>query len=141
MSIEIIALLVLGAIVFLIVAGITYKKLPKKIKPEHFAQKWGELQQFCKDKDTWPQALIEGDKLLDSALQKRRFKGKSMGERMVAAQKTFTNNDMVWYAHNLCKKVINDPELNVRESEIKDALFGFRQALRDLGALSSGDKK
>jgi hypothetical protein len=135
MSIEMILLLI-AVIVLLAVAGFfLHRKLPKKLKTENYAERWKELQGYCKDKQQWPAALIEADKLLDNALRRRRFKGKSMGERMVSAQRVFTNNDALWFAHNLCKKVLTDPDARLKEQDVKDALVGFRQALRDLGAL------
>lgn len=75
--------------------------------------------------------------MLDKALIKRRYKGKSMGERLVSAQRSLSNNDSVWFAHNLVKKILSDENLRLREADVKDALVGFRQALRDLGALKS----
>lgn len=110
-------------------------KIPKRLKPSYFVQQWKQLQSFCKDKEQWPHALGQADALLDKALKKRKFKGKTMGERMVSAQRTFTDNDGAWFAHNLYKKVTADPDFKLREADVKDALMGFRQALRDMGAL------
>lgn len=116
-----------GAIIFVI-------KRPKRLKSERFVASWKELQGYCKEKSTWPEAVIEADRLLNAALKKRKFKGKTMGERMVSAQRIFTNNDDMWFAHNLAKKIkANDAKLN--EADVKTALQGFRQALRDIGAL------
>lgn len=113
-----------------------FRVIPRrKIKPAKFKEQWTELQQFCKSKDTWPLAVINADKLLDLALKKKRLKGKSMGERMVEAQKMFSDNDGVWYAHNMAKKLIDDSYGKLKESEVKKSLVGIRQALRDLGAL------
>jgi hypothetical protein len=113
------------------------KLIPRRnrIKPEAFKEQWTELQKFCKSKDTWALAIINADKLLDEALRKKRLKGKSMGERMVQAQKVFTDNDAVWLSHNLAKKLLNDSYGKLKESEVKKSLVGVRQALRDLGAL------
>lgn len=111
---------------------------PKKRirKNEKFISKWKELQNFCRDKATWREALIEADKLLDKALKKRKFKGKSMGERLVNAQRYITDNDDIWDAHNLVKKLINAPEkVRLKENDVKEALISFREALKDLGAL------
>lgn len=116
-------------------------RVPKKLKPEYFVSQWRDLQAFCKDKKTWPDALTQADKLLDRALKKRKFKGKTMGERMVSAQRMFTENDAVWYAHNLHKKSVADSKFRLKESEVKDALIGFRQALRDLGALPENNQE
>lgn len=114
-----------------------FKLIPRrnKIKPAKFQDEWKELQQFCKSKDTWPLAIINADKLLDEALKKKRLKGKSMGERLVEAQKLLTDNDGVWFAHNMAKKLLDESYNKLKESEVKKSLVGIRQALRDLGAL------
>lgn len=140
MSLENIILITVGVIVALVCVLLIIIKIPKRLKEEHFGSQWKELQAFCKDKEQWPDALKEADKLLDKALKKRKFKGKTMGERMVSAQRTFTDNDGAWFAHNVYKKVTNDPNFKLREKDVRNALIGFRQALRDLGALPNGNK-
>ena len=116
-------------------------RIPKRLRPKYFTSVWYQIQGYCKDKQHWPQALEDADKLLDRALKKRKFKGNSMGERMVSAQRTFTDNDGAWFAHNLHKKVIADPSFKLREADVKNALIGFRQALRDIGALPTEQAK
>lgn len=140
MSLESLITVALGVFVALVCVVLILIKIPKRLKEEHFGAQWKELQAFCKDKDKWPDALKEADKLLDKALKKRKFKGKTMGERMVSAQRIFTDNDGAWFAHNVYKKVTNDPNFKLREKDVKNALVGFRQALRDLGALPNGSK-
>lgn len=135
MSLEMIFAVAIGSIILLIVGIIIFRRVPKSLKAEYFIAKWKELQAFLPDKKTWAEAIIEADKLLDRALKKRKYKGKSMGERMVAAQRIFTDNDGVWYAHNLSKKLLADDTVKLKEIDVKDALIGFRQALRDIGAL------
>ncbi len=114
-------------------------KIPRRnrIKPAKFKEQWKELQKFCKSKDTWPLAIINADKLLDEALKKKRLKGKSMGERLVEAQKLLTDNDAVWHAHNLAKKLLDETPSRLKETDVKKSLIGIRQALRDLGALDN----
>lgn len=128
-------------LVALILVIISIKFLPRKLKHSYFLIRWKKLQAYCRNKDTWPKALEEADNLLGRALKKRKLKGKSMGEKMVSAQRIFTENDAVWYAHNLYKKVRDGKAKKIRESEIKDALIGYRQALRDLGALPNNESK
>lgn len=128
-------LIALAAIAGLVVLLFIYKRIPKKLNSEKFFDDWKELQGFCRDKNTWSQAVIDADKLLDKALKRRKFKGKRMGERMVSAQRMISNNDQLWFAHNLAKKVIADPAMKLKEADVKLALIGFRQALKDLGAL------
>lgn len=138
MSFELIAAIVIGILVAGLAGGTYFKRKPRRLKTDYFVKKWKELQGYLKDNGTWPDALMRADRLLDEALKKRRFKGKSMGERMVAAQRKLTNNDAVWYAHNLCKKVKDDSSLKLKEKEVKQALIGIRQALKDLGAFDDG---
>ena len=120
-----------------ILAFVFYKRRPKKLKIPQYIERWKELQAYCRDKSTWAMAVIEADKLLDMVLTRRRFKGKSMGERLVSAQRSFSDNDGVWFAHNLSKKLLADRSTRLKEVDVKDALVCFRQALRDLGALPS----
>ena len=114
------------------------KRLKRTTK---FVAEWRELQGLCRDAKTWPAALISADKLLDKALKKRKFKGKTMGERLVAAQRFITDNDDIWDAHNLVKKLMNQPDTKLKESDVKEALISFREALKDVGALPSGKEQ
>ncbi len=128
-------LIIIGITFIVIFARIIFKKVPRKLKEDKFMAKWQELQAYCKDKSTWAKAVLTADNLLDEALKKRRFKGKNMGERLVSAQKDLTNNDDVWFGHKLSKKLQEEPEMKLKEIDVKEALIGFRQALKDLGAL------
>ena len=107
----------------------------RRLKTKKFKEQWTELQKFCASKETWALAVINADKLLDEALKKKHLKGKSMGERLVAVQKQLTDNDAVWFAHNLSKKLLNDSAGKLKEADVKRSLIGFRTALKDLGAL------
>lgn len=121
---------------------VPFKGPKKRIKKTtKFITQWRELQEYCRDKATWPEALIAADDLLNKALKKRRFKGKSMGERLVNAQRYITDNDDIWVAHNMVKKLKGDREIKLKESEVKEALLSFREALRDIGALPQGEEK
>jgi len=125
------ALLALLAIVF----GASFLRFrPRPLNNAYFQKKWQEAQNLCKDKTTWPLAVINADKLLDEALKKRHYKGKTMGERLVSAQRMLTNNDGVWFGHKLRNRVVHE-DTKLREGDVKKALIGLRQALKDLGAL------
>lgn len=129
------AMIVSVILITIIVAVILVARRPKKLNIELFTAEWKAVQGLCKDKDAWPIAISESDRLLHKALKKRRFKGKSMGERMVSAQRVMSNNDSMWLAHNFYKKLETAPDYKLKEAEVKAALIGFRQALKDLGAL------
>lgn len=127
-------------IIAIVVAGIFLyrrRRRPQTLDKIYFMKKWKELQKLCADKSTWSQAIISADSLLDEALKKKRLGGKSMGERLVKAQRVLTDNDGVWFGHKLHNKIDAEPKFNVKEGDVKTALLGIRQALKDLGALPS----
>ncbi|QQS18460.1 hypothetical protein IPL68_07835 [Candidatus Saccharibacteria bacterium] len=117
-----------------IVAGVISRR-GRKMNMAYYEQKWKELQKLLKDTATWPLAIIDADKLLDKALKDRRFKGKTMGERLVAAQREIKYNDEVWFGHKLRNKLVHESDIKLRERDVKDALLGIKSALKDLGAL------
>lgn len=119
-----------GGLAFIII-----KKLPQRLKSVHYTRKWREIQKLCANKVTWPDAVISADKLLDEVLKKRRKSGKTMGERLVKAQKTFTSNDSVWKAHKIANHLLQSETPKLKETDVKESLVAYRQALRDLGAL------
>lgn len=129
-----IGLAVVVIVLLAVVFGAGYlKRRPKVLDPTYFRTKWKETQGYCKDKSTWPLAVINADKLLDEALKRRKFKGKTMGERMVAAQRELSDNDGVWYAHKLRNRLVHEADVKLKEADVKKALIGIRQALKDLG--------
>lgn len=109
----------------------------KKLNQTKYTERWKALQGHCASRKTWPQAIIEADNLLDEVLKRSHFKGKTTGERLVAAQRALSENETVWHGHKLRNR-ISQKDIDVRTLKKKDmviALSGFRQALRDLGAL------
>lgn len=127
--VPIILVLIVGAVMIL------RRRRPRKVKTDMFTQKWKDIQKMCSNKENWGEAVVDADLLLDKALRKLRYKGKSMGERIVAAQKELTNNDGVWFGHKLAKKIVAGEANNLKEGDVKEALIGLGQALRDLGVL------
>jgi hypothetical protein len=58
-----------------------------------------------------------------------------MGERLVSAQRDLTANDRIWYAHKMRNKLVHEDYNLTRKNDVKEALLGFLQALKDLGAM------
>jgi hypothetical protein len=135
----IILIIVLAMIVLLALAAagfLFWRKRPQQLKAtDYFEAEWKELQKLLKDKTQWAAAIAQADALLDKALKKRHIQGKSMGERLVKAQRLFTDNDGLWFGHKLRAKLDADPKTKLKEPEVKQALLGIRQALKDVGAL------
>jgi hypothetical protein len=106
-----------------------------KLNQQYFKQKWQEVYDLLNTGEGKMLAVIEADKLLDKALVDLKVKGVTMGERMVAAQAKFSDKDHAWRAHKLRNKMVHEPGFRPKPNQIKDALVGFRQGLKDLGAL------
>jgi hypothetical protein len=130
----------IGVIVFgvAVLVGVGYlgkKIVPAKLNHEFYQTRWDELLAKVKTNDGMALAVIDADKLVDDALKKRHFRGKTMGERLVAAQRTISDNDAVWFAHKLRNRLVHEDNVRLKKRDVQKALAGFRQALRDLGAL------
>ncbi|MBL8122257.1 hypothetical protein JNM87_05940 [Candidatus Saccharibacteria bacterium] len=125
-----------GALIVALVAlAALLSRRGRKLNTEYYTQKWRDLQKLLKDSATWPLAIIDADKLLDQALKEGGYKGKTTGERLVAAQRTIQYNDDVWFGHKLRNKLVHETDIKLKERDVKDALIGIRRALKDLGAL------
>jgi hypothetical protein len=132
--------LILVAFVFLIVVGTAVmtwrrKRKPRTLNQAYFQQKWQETQSLCGKQEMWPLAVINADTLVDEALKKRKYKGKTMGERLMAAQHEIKENDQAWFAHKLRNKLVHEEVKKLKKKDVMDALLGFRAVLKDLGAL------
>jgi hypothetical protein len=57
-----------------------------------------------------------------------------MGERVVDAQRDISNIDAVWYGLKLRNKIVHE-DIKLGKRDVMQALQGFRDALKDLGAL------
>jgi hypothetical protein len=133
------AAFLIGAIVFGLV--ILYlvsrygRNLVQPMNRKYYDKRWSEILGRVKTQEGMTLAVIDADKLLDEALKRRGYKGKTMGERLVAAQRSLSNNDTVWYAHKLRNRLVHEPGVRLRKNDAKNALAGIKQALKDLGAL------
>lgn len=131
--------LFIAAVVLLLLlvtgTGWLLRRKPKELNKAYYQERWQALQKLCKDKSTWPLAVIDADKLLDEALKRSKYKGKTMGERLVAAQRDIASNDEVWFGHKLRNRLVHEHNVTLTEKMVKEALMGIRGALKDLGAL------
>ena len=124
----VLALLIVSTIIF-----IRYKY--RKLNIKKFQKKWDNLQKMCADKKLWYQVILEADGLLDEALKKKHFHGKTTGERLVAAQKIFSENSDVWYAHKFKNKIYEKQQNKISKKDTVKVLKAIRNALWDLNAL------
>ncbi len=125
---------VFGIAILVLVSKVAKKRAPT-LKRDYFQKQWMELLSRVRTSEGMVLAIIDADKLLDEALRKSHYRGKTTGERLVAAQRILSDNDTVWYAHKLRNRLVHETNQNLKKREVQNALAGFRQALRDLGAL------
>lgn len=126
-------------LVILVISVIKIKK--SKLDKHYFQNRWRNLQRLCSNRKLWYQAVIDADELLDEALKKKHYRGKTTGERLVSAQKELSSNDSVWFGHKLKNRIIEEKLKRINKGDTLEALGGFRQALKDLGALPDSSEK
>ena len=80
-------------------------------------------------------AIINGDKLLDRALNEMGVPGKTMGDRLKRVGGKFTDENAVWRAHKLRNVIAHESDFDVSYRQAANALAIYKQALKDLGAI------
>ena len=133
-----ILLLVLVAGVF--VAGIF---IARNLKKPDFGdtrgikEKWSEIEELLKSDSalSWKMAVIEADKLMDSALKQAKMRGTTMGERLRFAAHKHPKIRPVWQAHILRNDLVHETSKQISRGEAQKALALFKQGLKLLGAL------
>lgn len=123
-----------GVLVLILIALLTHR-VPRPINQQYFRDRWEALLSMVKSQEGMALAVINADKLLDQALKRRSYRGKTMGERLVSAQRTLSDNDAAWFAHKLRNRLVHDDHPRLSTKDAQKALAGFKQGLKDLGAL------
>ena len=102
---------------------------------ERYRRSWLQIErQLVKENEqSYHLAILNADKLLDQALKQRGTKGETMGERMKVT--SWTNANAVWASHKLRNRIAHEHEVVIRYDEARRALAGFKQALKDVGAI------
>jgi hypothetical protein len=80
-------------------------------------------------------AVIEADKLLDSALKSLAMPGMTLGERLKFAQYKYPELRDVWFAHKIRNQLAHEASFHLDAGMARSALKAFRRALERLGAL------
>lgn len=109
----------------------------KYLNVDAYRVKWMSIEQSLRadNEESYHLAVLNADKLLDKALKERGFKGNTMGERMKAAKKQWSNSKHVWTAHKLRNKIAHEDSVRLDLTTTRRALIAFKQALKDLGAV------
>lgn len=130
-----IGILIVG-ILLIIVITLT-KKGPAPLDVDKYRRRWLAIEQQLKrdDPHSCQMVVLNADKLLDQALRDRGIKGQTMGERMKVLQGTWSNANAVWSAHKLRNQIAHESDVAVSYDDARRALAGFKQALKDVGAI------
>lgn len=128
-------ILVVG-ILLIVVITIT-KKGPAQLDVDKYRSRWLSIEQQLKREDphSYQVSVLNADKLLDQALRERAIKGETMGERMKTVRDTWSNANAVWSAHKLRNQIAHEPDVQVNYDDARRALAGFKQGLKDIGAI------
>lgn len=129
------ALIIVGGLLFAFIGF--NRKGSRQLDVEKYRVKWLKIEQCLKrsEPSSCHLAILEADKLVDQALKDRGFVGDTMGERMKYASKMFSDRNGVWSAHKLRNKIAHESDVQVSYAETRQALAGFKKALKDVGAI------
>ena len=121
----------------LVVVIVLTKKGPAPLSVEKYRMRWLAIEkQLNKEQSSsFSLTVLNADKLLDQALKERGIKGETMGERMKTAKEIWSNANAVWGAHKLRNQIAHEPDVQVSYDDARRALAGFKQALKDVGAI------
>ncbi len=132
---------ILVAVLLAAVVGVIYlmviSRTSTTLHVERYQTQWLAIENSV-SRDTpasWQVAIMNADKLVDQALRERKFKGKTMGERMKSAQKVWSNANYVWGAHKVRNQLAHDVNVQLTYEITLRSLSAFKQALKDLGAI------
>ncbi|MDO4872162.1 MAG: hypothetical protein Q4A27_01890 [bacterium] len=129
------AILICAALLFV---AINLTK-PHKIQldKEKFQGSWLKIENSIKRDEpaTWHLALINADKLVDTALRELQFSGQTMGERLKNAKDKLSSPNSIWHAHKLRNVIAHEPDAEINYDQTRRAMNSFKQALKDLGAI------
>jgi len=129
------AIIIVGGLLFAVIE--LTKKGVKQLDVDRYRTKWLAIEQQLKkdEPSSYHLVVLNADKLLDQALRERGTKGETMGERMKSSANLFSNRNNIWTAHKLRNQVAHETDVQVSYDAARQALAGFKQALKDIGAI------
>lgn len=135
--------LIFPAIAILICAVLLFVAInltkPHKIQldKERFQRDWLVIENSIQKDNpaSWHLALINADKLVDSALRELQFSGQTMAERLKAAKNKLSSPNSIWHAHKLRNVIAHETGAEINFDQTRRAMASFKQALKDLGAI------
>lgn len=130
------AVLIIGGLIFALMS-FGSRGGRKHLDQDKYRQAWLTIEQSLQPNDvnSYQLVVLNADKLLDQALIERGQKGQTMGERLKNSKNLFNNRNLVWEAHKLRNQIVHETNFSLSYEQTKRALSGFKQALKDVGAI------
>lgn len=130
-----IAILICAVLLFVVINLTKPHKI--QLDKEKFQRDWLVIENSIQKDNpaSWHLALINADKLVDSALRELRFSGQTMGERLKNSKDKFSSPNSIWHAHKLRNVVAHENDAQINFDQTRRAMSSFKQALKDLGAI------
>lgn len=128
-----VAILLIAVTVFALIS----RARGNSLNVEKYRSDWLKIERsLVKDNEaSYHLSILNADKLLDRALRESGFKGKTMGERMKSASKTWSNANLVWTAHKLRNQIAHETNVQIQYDTARRALGAFKQGLKDVEAI------
>ena len=125
------AVVVVAGLVLLVGLG-QFSRRRSGLDAKFYRDRWTKIEQVQKMGEAgWQVAIIQADKLLDQALRERGFSGDTMGDRL----KSSHAGDKVWAAHKIRNRIAHETDVKLNAIVVNQALRGFKQGLKNVGAL------
>lgn len=131
----IIAVLIVG--VMILIAMMMTKKRNYRFNKEKYQTKFLSIENGLNKNNsaTFMKTVIDGDKLLDKAMNEMGIPGKTMGDRLKHSKDKFSDINAVWKAHKLRNALAHESDLEITYRQAKVALVIYKKALKELGAI------
>lgn len=84
-------------------------------------------------------AVVETEKILQMALDDKKFPGKDIDEQIKNAELIIKNPEKLDYSRAMCDKIINEPGFDISSEDIKEIEIGYYRAISDITKMSSKD--
>lgn len=111
--------------------------IEQNLNTKSVQEKWAEIEGLLSHNSdaACKLAVIEADKLMDSALKGAKARGGTMGERLRYMASLHPQMRPVWEAHNLRNELAHNSHYILRKNDAERALKIFKEGLKIMNAI------
>jgi hypothetical protein len=124
-----IIVLVFGLALFFFLEKASWRISPAE--RQDFEKKWQKIKMMAEE-DDMERAILEGDKLIDLILRKKKIQGKTGNERLNHARKFFSNFKGLKQAHYIRNQIAHEASFVLSRGAGREAFKNIERAVRDL---------